>query len=82
MPVDNLRVRSNSKHLLLPRQVAMYLCKKLTKHSYPEIARHFGGKHHTTVMHSVEKIGRLMTLDKDFCLTVGKLSEASVSRVS
>ena len=47
----------------------MYLCKQLTKHSYPEIGRAFGGKHHTTVIHSVEKIRiagnkRRMTLQR------------------
>src|SRR5437870_1266726 len=52
--VDDLRARSNMRQVLVPRQVAMYLCKKLTGKSYPEIARQFGGKHHTTVIHSVE----------------------------
>jgi chromosomal replication initiator protein len=41
----------------------MYLCKKLTKHSYPEIGRAFGGKHHTTVIHSFEKIQSLSAAD-------------------
>jgi len=41
----------------------MYLCKKLTKHSYPEIGRAFGGKHHTTVIHSFEKIQALAVDD-------------------
>jgi chromosomal replication initiator protein len=43
--------------------VAMYLCKRLTKHSFPEIGRAFGGKHHTTVMHSVDKIETLLESD-------------------
>jgi chromosomal replication initiator protein len=41
----------------------MYLCKRLTKHSYPEVGRAFGGKHHTTVIHSFEKIERVVTCD-------------------
>ena len=44
----------------------MYLCKKLTKHSYPEIGRAFGGKHHTTVIHSCEKIKSLSLADAVF----------------
>lgn len=72
---DKLIARSNSRHISLPRQVAMYLCKRLTKNSYPEIARQFGGKHHTTVMHSVEKISRLITSDSDFRELVNKLIE-------
>src|SRR4051812_8287184 len=47
--VDDLKARSNMRQVLVPRQVAMYICKRLTKKSFPEIARQFGGKHHTTV---------------------------------
>lgn len=71
--MEDLRARSNIRQVLIPRQVAMYLCKKLTKKSYPEIARHFGGKHHTTVIHSVEKIDHLMGSDPNIESTVKKL---------
>ena len=60
-----------------PRQLAMYLCKMLTQKSYPEIGRHFGGKHHTTVMHSVEKIHRQMASDAQFAAVVKNLHEAA-----
>lgn len=73
LTVDNLRARSNVRHFLVPRQVAMYLCKRLTKKSYPEIAREFGGKHHTTVIHSVEKIDKLMSTDPDLSMLVRRL---------
>ncbi len=73
--VDSLVTRSNVRHVLLPRQLAMYLCKRLTKKSYPEIGRQFGGKHHTTVMHSVQKIDRLVSSDVDIRGTVDKLME-------
>jgi chromosomal replication initiator protein len=63
--VDGLKSRSNMGNILVPRQVAMYLCKRLAKKSYPEIARQFGGKHHTTVMHSVEKIDKLIDADRE-----------------
>ncbi len=75
LKVDNLIARSNVKHVLLPRQVAMYLCKRLTKKSYPEIGRQFGGKHHTTVIHSVQKIDRLISSDVDIRATIDKLVE-------
>ena len=53
--IDDLKARSNMRQVLFPRQIAMYLCKRLTRKSYPEIGRQFGGKHHTTVMHSVRE---------------------------
>jgi chromosomal replication initiator protein len=61
--VEQLVAKSNARQFSFPRQVAMYLCKKLTKHSYPEIGRAFGGKHHTTVIHSVEKIQSMASSD-------------------
>jgi chromosomal replication initiator protein len=61
--VSELISKGNSRRLALPRQIAMYLCKRLTKSSYPEIGRAFGGKHHTTVIHSFEKIQALVTRD-------------------
>ena len=53
----------------------MYLCKRLTKSSFPEIGRQFGGKHHTTVMHSIAKIDENRRSDKDMNRTVNKLME-------
>jgi chromosomal replication initiator protein len=61
--LGELVTKSNARQYSLPRQVAMYLCKQMTKHSYPEIGRAFGGKHHTTVMHSVDKIETLVSTD-------------------
>ncbi len=74
--VDDLRARSNARQVLVPRQVAMYLCKRFTKKSFPEIARHFGGKHHTTVIHSVEKIDRLVGADREMETTIKRLSNS------
>lgn len=73
LTIDNLRARSNVRHFLVPRQVAMYICKRLTKKSYPEIGREFGGKHHTTVIHSVEKIDSLLTTDAELSTAVRRL---------
>src|ERR1044071_6133547 len=60
---EQLVSKSNARQIAFPRQVAMYLCKQLTKHSFPEIGRAFGGKHHTTVMHSCEKVQSLSATD-------------------
>jgi len=64
--VSDLKAKTNAKPISFPRQVAMYLCRKLTGLSYPEIGRLFNDKHHSTVMHSVEKIERLVEDDPDF----------------
>ena len=53
---SQLKEKSNTKKVVYPRQVAMYLVKELTNASLPEIGRAFGGKHHTTVIHSINKI--------------------------
>lgn len=71
--VDGLRSRSNMGNVLVPRQIAMYLCKRLTTKSYPEIARQFGGKHHTTVIHSVEKINKLVDADREMDTLVKRI---------
>src|ERR1700752_3056939 len=76
LSVDELLSKNNARHISHPRQVAMYLCKHLTKSSYPEIGRAFGGKHHTTVMHSVEKIEALVTTDETLQRLISELSES------
>ena len=73
MSVDELKAKSNSRAVALPRQVAMYLCKRLTRHSFPEIGKEFGGKHHTTVMHSVDKIEKMNREDRVFHKALNEL---------
>jgi chromosomal replication initiator protein len=73
--LGELVTKSNARQYSLPRQVAMYLCKQLTKHSYPEIGRAFGGKHHTTVMHSVDKIESLVSTDSNLRKRVREIGE-------
>ena len=73
---EELISKNNARQISHPRQVAMYLCKHLTKHSYPEIGRAFGGKHHTTVMHSVEKIEALVVTDETLQRLISELSES------
>ena len=60
-----LKQKTNARHIAYPRQIAMYLIKELTQSSLPEIGRMFGGKHHTTVLHSVNKIDRLRQRDAE-----------------
>jgi chromosomal replication initiator protein len=62
----DLKSRNNSKSVAMPRQIAMYLCKALTSASLPEIGKSFGGKHHSTVIHSIRKIEDLRQRDGDF----------------
>jgi chromosomal replication initiator protein len=75
LKVVELRARNNSKSVALPRQIAMYLCKALTHASLPEIGRSFGGKHHSTVIHSIRKIETLRKKDRDFNNVINMLSE-------
>jgi len=67
----DLKSRNNSKSIAMPRQIAMYLCKSLTHASLPEIGRSFGGKHHSTVIHSIRKVEDLRKKDSDFNSLIG-----------
>jgi chromosomal replication initiator protein len=61
--VAELKSRSDNDRFAMPRMIAMYICKQMTDLSYPEIGRLFGIRHHSTVMHSVEKVERLRADD-------------------
>src|SRR3954464_3523895 len=71
----DLKSRNNSKSVSMPRQIAMYLCKSLTHASLPEIGRSFGGKHHSTVIHSIRKVEDLRKKDSDFNTLIGNFLE-------
>ena len=75
MRVSDLKQKNNSRNVVVPRQIAMYLAKQMTEASLPEIGRQFGNKHHTTVMHSIGKIDELRRTDKDLQRTLNKLQE-------
>jgi len=66
LPVVDLKSKNNSPQVSFPRQIAMYLCKQHTQCSLPEIGRRFGGKHHSTVIHAIQKIERKRSLERDF----------------
>ncbi len=70
-----IKAKNNSRVIVFPRQIAMYLAKHLTDASLPEIGRQFGGKHHTTVLHSVDKIEQQRKADKDLNRVLNKLTE-------
>jgi chromosomal replication initiator protein len=74
--VADLKSRNNSKSVAMPRQIAMYLCKSLTSASLPEIGRSFGGKHHSTVIHSLKKVEELRKRDGDFNSLINNFLES------
>ena len=69
-----------SRHIARPRQIAMYLSKKLTTKSLPEIGRKFTGRDHTTVIHAIKKIEDLMQKDKKFEFEVQEISNRILKR--
>jgi chromosomal replication initiator protein len=75
MRVSDLKQKNNSRNVVVPRQIAMYLAKQMTEASLPEIGRQFGNKHHTTVMHSIAKIDEQRRTDKDLHRTLNKLQD-------
>jgi len=75
MRVADLKQKNNSRNVVVPRQIAMYLAKQMTEASLPEIGRQFGNKHHTTVMHSIAKIDEQRRSDKDLHRTINKLQD-------
>jgi len=75
LKMADLKSRNNSKSVAKPRQIAMYLCKSLTAASLPEIGRSFGGKHHSTVIHSIRKVEDLRKKNPDFNSLIGNFLE-------
>jgi chromosomal replication initiator protein len=71
--VSQIKSKNNSPKFAFPRQVAMYLSKELTKSSLPEIGKKFGGKHHTTVIHSIRKVEKLRKEDTEFNKEIDRL---------
>ena len=73
--LSKLKSKNNSPTVAFPRQIAMYLSKELTRTSLPEIGKKFGGKHHTTVLHSIRKIERLKEIDSDLNKKINRIIE-------
>jgi chromosomal replication initiator protein len=68
--ISDLKSSKRIKNFVLPRQIAMYLCRQLTSCSYPEIGEHFGGKDHSTVIHAIKKIEKNMEEDSYLRTTI------------
>lgn len=73
--VEDLKSKKRSSNLTFPRQVAMYLCRKLTDESFPKIGTEFGGKDHSTVMHSCDKIERELQHNKELANIIEKIKK-------
>jgi chromosomal replication initiator protein len=73
-----LTVRSQRRAYVLPRQIAMYLARQLTRASLQEIGREFGGRHHTTVLHSINKIEATRCSGKALNLAITQLIDAVI----
>jgi chromosomal replication initiator protein len=74
--VSELKSEKRLKALVVPRQIAIYLCRDLTKASYPEIGDKFGGKDHSTIIHSVKKIDALISQNLEMKGTVENLKRS------
>ncbi len=73
--IEDLKSKKRNADIAFPRQIAMYLCRKLTDESFPKIGIEFGGKDHSTVMHSCEKIEQEIKTNKSFAETIDKLEK-------
>ena len=73
LKTSDLKSKRRQRSFVLPRQICMYLARRLTKMSLPEIGAHFGGKDHSTVFHSVKKIEGLLDHDKKIKKDINEL---------
>jgi len=73
--VNDLKCKKRVKTIVVPRQIAMYLARELTDKSLPQIGMEFGGKDHTTVMHSCDKISELVIKDGEIKRAVAELKD-------
>lgn len=73
--VKDLKAKDNRREIALPRQIAIYLTKKLTTLSLPEIGRRFGGKHHSTIIHSINKIEQMRKEETNFNNIINNLMQ-------
>ena len=71
--VEDIRSKKRSSNISFPRQIAMYLCRNMTSESFPKIGTEFGGKDHSTVMFSVEKIEQEIKVNPDLAKIIEKL---------
>lgn len=70
-----MKGKKRNKHIVLPRQIAMYISRELTDNSLPKIGKEFGGKDHTTVIHAHEKIENLVDEDPEITDNIQKIKQ-------
>jgi len=75
---EDLRSKGRRQELVVARQVAMYLIREMTSHSYPEIGQFFGGRDHSTVMYAVQKMGEQLGQDDDLTRRIRQIQETLV----
>jgi chromosomal replication initiator protein len=73
---SQLKAKSNARNIAEPRQIAMFICKQITDMSLPQIGKDFGGKHHTTVLHSIRKIESLKKKNSDIAAALNKILQS------
>lgn len=73
--IDDIKSKKRSSNISFPRQIAMYLCRKLTDESFPKIGIEFGGKDHTTVMHSCDKIEKELKNNSNLAKTIDSIEK-------
>lgn len=73
--VDDIKSKKRSANIAFPRQIAMYLCRNMTDESFPKIGIEFGGKDHSTIMYSVDKIEAEIKVNKDLANIIEKLKK-------
>ncbi len=79
LDMETLKSQRRTKNIAFPRQIAMYLCRKLTDLSLPKIGENFGGRDHTTVIHAYEKILNKVESDKEFNSIIEELSNKIIN---
>ncbi len=71
--IDDLKSKKRNANIAVPRQIAMYICRVICEESFPKIGMEFGGKDHTTVMHSVDKIKKAIKKDNNLDMVIKKI---------
>jgi chromosomal replication initiator protein len=79
LKLSELKSDKRLKNIVFPRQIAIFLCRELTKASYPEIGEKFGGKDHSTIIHSAKKIDKLLLDDTALKETVDGLRKSLIT---
>jgi chromosomal replication initiator protein len=73
--IDDFKSQRRTRNVSHPRQISMYLCRKLTDMSLPKIGEEFGGRDHTTVIHAYEKISENLKTDEVLQNTINEISK-------